>query len=144
MDRPIITGLYCRPVIDRRRPEAYIAGMTLASLRRRTFAVMMAIAILIVGAPMLPASAAADCDHMAVSSMAMDMKSAPSQEMPAKPGLPCTDNLTCLGGAGCAAPSFDQLSVASLPSIATADANWSSRLGGPSIAYKPALPPPIA
>jgi hypothetical protein len=117
----------------------------MGSLRRRIFAAMMAIAILIVGAPLLPANAAMDCGQMAMAdSMAMDMKSAPTHQMPAKQGLPCNDGLSCLGGAGCAAPVIDLLSVVSLPGIATADANWVSRLGGPSIAYKPALPPPIA
>jgi hypothetical protein len=116
----------------------------MGSLRRRVFAVVMAIAILIVGAPMLPANAAMDCGQMAMAnSMAMDMKSAPTHQMPAKQGLPCNDGLNCLGGAGCAAPVIDQPAVVFSPGIATADANWINRLGGPSIAYKPALPPPI-
>lgn len=105
---------------------------------RRLLAAMMAVAILAMGTPILPASAATDCNHMA-----MDMKSAPSHKMPAKPGLPCNDGLNCLGGAGCAAPTLDQLSIASLPGIAILDANWASLLGGPGIAHKPALPPPI-
>ena len=115
--------------------------MTSASLIRRMLVVMMAAAILVVGAPVLPAGAATDCGHMA---MTMDMKSAPAQKMPAKPALPCQDGLNCLGGAGCAAPAFDQLPAVSLPGIATLDAKWASRLAGPSIAHKPALPPPIA
>ena len=125
-------------------------AMILGSLRRRLTALLMAFAILVVGAPMLPANAATDCDHMAMvmagsMQMTMDMKSTPakSQQTPAKPGLPCNDNLSCLGGAGCAAPSADQVAVA-LPRITTADANWSALLAGPSISYKPAVPPPRA
>ena len=117
--------------------------MTFGSFRR-ALAVMMAIAILIVGAPLLPANAAMDCGQMAMAeSMAMDMKSAPAHQMPTKQGLPCNDGLNCLGGAGCAAPSLDRVSIASLPAIATADQSWTNQLGGPSVAYKPALPPPI-
>ena len=126
--------------------------MTLGSLRRRLTALLMAFAILVVAAPMLPASAASDCcDQMGMSmtgpmSMTMDMKSAPakSHKMPAKPGLPCNESLNCMGGAGCAAPAFDLVTVAALPGIGSADANWTSQLAGPSIAYKPALPPPIS
>lgn len=113
---------------------------------RRLLAVMMAVAILVAGAPMLPASAAMDCGDMAMDMtmpMAMDMKNPSSQKMPVKPVLPCNDGFNCLGGAGCAAPAFDYLSAASLPKIATLDANWASRLGRPGIAHKPALPPPI-
>jgi hypothetical protein len=125
--------------------------MTLGSLRRRLTAVLMAVAILLVGAPTLPVNAATDCDHMAMTmsssmQMTMDMKSAPakSDEMPGKPGFPCDDNLSCLGGAGCAAPAMDQVSIVSLPRIATADANWASQSSGPSVSYKPAVPPPRA
>jgi hypothetical protein len=76
--------------------------------------------------------------------MTMDVKAAPikSHNSPGKSGLPCSDNLSCLGGAGCAAPSMDQVSVFSLPRIATADANWASQAAGPSVPYKPAVPPP--
>jgi hypothetical protein len=109
----------------------------------------MALAIILVGAPILPANAATNCDQMAMAmaapmQMKMDMKSglAKSQQTPAKPSLPCNDNLTCLGGAGCVTPSADHLSVASLPRITTADANWTGQLAGPSVAYKPAVPPP--
>ena len=118
--------------------------MTFGSFRRRYFAVMMAIAILIVGAPFLPANAAMDCGQMATTdSMTMDMKSTPSHQIPAKPGLPCNDGLNCLGAAGCAAPVLDQPSIVSSLGITVADATWTHRLGGPSVAYKPALPPPI-
>ena len=125
--------------------------MTLGLIRSRLTAVLMALAIFMVAAPMLPASTATDCcDQMGMPmadsmSMTMDMKSpAKSHQMPAKPGLPCNESLNCLGGAGCAAPTFDLISVAALPGIGIADANWTSQLAGPSIAYKPALPPPIA
>lgn len=116
--------------------------MCLGLLRRRVFSLVMAVAILVVGAPVLPASAAMDCDQM---SMAMDMKSAPSdpQKMPIKPTLPCNDGLACLGAAGCAAPALIGLSVVSLPGMASNDPNWTSQLGDPGIAHKPALPPPI-
>jgi hypothetical protein len=125
--------------------------MTLGSLRRRLTAILMAFAILLVGAPMLPANAATDCDHMAMTTsssaqITMDVKSTPakSHEMPGKSGLPCSDNLSCLGGAGCAAPSMDQVSVVSLPRIAMADANWASQPSGSSVAYEPPVPPPRA
>ena len=125
--------------------------MNLGLIRQRLTALMMAFAILMVAAPMLPASAATDCcDQMGMSmsgsmSMTMDMKSSPtkSHQTPAKPGLPCNESLNCLGGAGCAAPTFDLVSIAALPGIGIADAHWTSQLAGPSVAYKPALPPPI-
>lgn len=119
-------------------------SMTSGLIHRRLFAVLMAVAILAVGAPVLPARAATDCERMAMAvSMAMDMKSSP-RPAPEKSNRPCNDGLNCLGAAGCAAPSAAQVSVTHSPAIATADANWPSRFGGPSVAHKPALPPPIA
>lgn len=115
-------------------------------LRQRLLAVLMALTILVVGAPLVPAAAATDCAQMAMAMdmpMPMDMTSAP-QKPAQKPGLPCNDGVNCLGAAGCAFPSVDQAPAAWLPRTAAADANWANRLAGPSVAYKPALPPPIA
>jgi hypothetical protein len=122
--------------------------MKLGSRPHRAIAVVMAFAILMVGAPMLPANATTDCDQMAMTmpaQMTMDMKSAATRphEMPEKPGLPCSDGLSCLGAAGCASLSADQAPAAYLPRIGLANANWTNRLAGPAVAYKPALPPPI-
>jgi len=138
-------------VIDWQLSRGYIGTMTPGLIRRLT-ALMMALAILIVAVPMLPASAATNCcDQMGMSmsgsmSMTMDMKSSPakSHQTPAKPGLPCNESLNCMGGAGCAAPAFSLISVPALLGIGILDANWTSQLAGPSVAYKPALPPPIA
>jgi hypothetical protein len=107
----------------------------------------MAVAILVIASPLLPANAASDCDHMSMSSMpmamdkAMDMK-APLQKAP-KPDLPCNDGMSCFGSAGCCAPAIDQASLVSLPKMEIADAHWTSQLAGPDVARKPALPPPI-
>ena len=116
--------------------------MLLGSLRRPITAVLMAVAIFLVGMPIVPTNAAPDCDQMV--SMEMDVKSAPvkSHHTPSKSGLLCNDNISCLGGAGCASSSVSHGSVVSLPRMTTTDANWSSQHSGPSITYKPALPPP--
>lgn len=121
------------------------------SLPRRLLSLVLAMAVLMVIAPLLPARAASDCDHMSMSAamamdMKMDMRSQPakSENKPTKPGLPCGDGLNCLGSAGCCAQAIDQVSVVSLPNMAVADTDWTSRRAGPGIAHKPALPPPIA
>lgn len=126
--------------------------MTLNLLHRRLLSLLMAFAIILVATPLLPAKAVSGCDHMSMSASMreMDMKAdlmsgqANSQNSPAKPTVPCNENLNCLGCAGCAAPATNQVSVVPLPKIITAEANWTSRLAGLTIAYKPALPPPIS
>lgn len=130
------------------RTDAESTVSSMVSFRRRLTAVLMAIAILLAGAPMVPAMAG-ECDHMAMSSMTpgpMAMKSAPAKprQMPQKPGLPCNNNLSCLGSAGCAALAIDQAAVVLLPRMDSSDTGWPSRIGDPGIAHKPALPPPIA
>jgi hypothetical protein len=124
--------------------------MTLGLYPRRLLSTLVALAVLMIATPLLPAKAASDCDHMSMSAsmamdMKMDMKPAPatSQKSPMKPGLPCNDGLNCLGSAGCCTASSDQVAVATLPDVGWADAHWAGQSDGPSIAYKPALPPPI-
>lgn len=126
--------------------------MTLDPFLRRLLSLMVALSIVVAATPLLPANAASDCNHMSIStsvSMAMDMKMdmkpgpAKSQKNQTTPNRPCNDCPNCLGGAGCAVAASDQRSPTSLPDVGTGDANWIIRLGGPPIAHKPALPPPI-
>jgi hypothetical protein len=127
--------------------------MNLGPFHRRLTAMTAALAIFVVGVPMLPASAATiGCDQAATAMpasmpMMMDMKSiaATPEKSPAKPHTPCSDmGMNCIAG-GCAAPSMsDQSGVTPLPPIGAASVAWETQIAGPSMAYKPALPPPIA
>ncbi len=119
--------------------------MTLVLFQNRMIAVAMVTVIFLIGMPMMSASAVTCCDHMSMpASMAIDMKSSiKTQNKPEKPRLPCDNSLCCLGSAGCCAPVIDRMSVISIPNMAMATADWISLIAGPTVTYKPALPPPI-